>query len=64
MYLEAKRIGQETGVKHHVDHIVPIKSPIVCGLHCEANLQILPEAENIRKGNRHWPDMPSANGAY
>ena len=44
--------------KWHVDHIVPLKSPIVCGLHVEHNLQVIPGVENIRKGNRHWPDMP------
>lgn len=42
----------------HVDHIVPVVSPLVCGLHCEANLAALPARENIRKGNRTWPDMP------
>jgi len=32
----------------------------VCGLHCEQNMQILWNADNIRKGNRWWPDMPEA----
>lgn len=41
-----------------VDHVVPLVSKIVCGLHCEANLQLLVPDENIRKGNKHWPDMP------
>jgi hypothetical protein len=46
------------GVVHHVDHIVPLKSKLVCGLHVEANLRVIPGSENIRKNNRWWPDMP------
>lgn len=46
-----------TGVQHSVDHWVPLAHPLVCGLHCEANLRILPLAENIRKSNNYWPDM-------
>lgn len=52
VYLKAKLWGMA------VDHIVPLKSKIVCGLHTWENLQLLCGAENARKGNSHWPDMP------
>ena len=46
------------GYSWHVDHIVPLQSPIVCGLHVENNLQVIPKSVNLSKGNRYWPDMP------
>jgi len=36
-----------------VDHIIPLKNKIVCGLHWEGNLQLLTKEANCRKGNRH-----------
>ncbi|WP_372771283.1 HNH endonuclease signature motif containing protein [Pseudoalteromonas sp.] len=51
-YKNAKSLGFE------VDHIVPIKSKLVCGLHCIDNFQMLTRKENASKGNRFWPDMP------
>jgi hypothetical protein len=46
-----------TGIAWHVDHIVPLQSDLVCGLHCASNMQVMVGSENISKGNRFWPDM-------
>lgn len=56
-YLEAWRMTMNTGIPHHVDHIVPQRSKRVNGFHCEANLQVIPKRHNLVKGNRQWPDM-------
>lgn len=48
--------AQELGL--WVDHVVPVSSKLVCGLHCWWNLQLLSREENSRKLNREWPDMP------
>ena len=40
-----------------VDHVVPLQSKKVCGLHCWANLQLLDKHLNSAKKNSFWPDM-------
>lgn len=57
IYHLAKIRTELTGIKWHVDHIIPLNSEYVSGLHCETNLQVIPAKENISKGNRYWPDM-------
>ncbi len=58
IYRQAKQISKTTGLQHHVDHIVPLTSNIVCGLHNEFNLRVIPAIDNLKKHNRYWPDMP------
>lgn len=57
-YLLAKVRERVCGGAWEVDHIVPLRSPIVCGLHVDGNLQVIPIFSNRSKGNRYWPHMP------
>ena len=56
LYERAAELTRTTGIKHEVDHVIPIKNDLVCGLHCLDNLQILTKYENCKKGNR-WTDI-------
>jgi hypothetical protein len=55
IYEECQRISLETGIEHHVDHIIPLINEYVCGLHVEFNLQIIPKEQNLSKSNKFVP---------
>lgn len=66
VYATARRLtdmfaGTKVAAVFHVDHIVPLRSPFVCGLHVENNLRAIPSYVNEAKNNRDWPDsaMPA-----
>lgn len=41
-----------TGFAWQVDHMVPLQAKVACGLHCAANIQVMPALLNIAKRNK------------
>ena len=56
-YRLAKILTDMTGVKHHVDHVYPLKHKLFSGLNVPWNLGVVPAVVNLRKHNNVSPEM-------
>ena len=50
IYAKARKLTNETGIQHHVDHIKPLAAG---GRHHPDNLQILTADQNLKKGSKY-----------
>ena len=55
-YFQARTLERKTGQKYHVDHIIPLKHPLVCGLHVPWNLRVITAEENNKRKNEPYRD--------
>lgn len=52
LYIQAQKFTKITGERYVVDHIVPLISDAVCGLHVPWNLRVITQEENLKKSNK------------
>lgn len=57
VYDLAQMREKHTKIKWEVDHVVPLNSDKVCGLHVSWNLRVIIQSLNRQKLNHYWPDM-------
>lgn len=58
IYAQARALTKQTGIQHHVDHIVPLRGRTVCGLHVPANLRVITAKKNWQKHARFIEGNP------
>lgn len=51
-YQKARILSESSGIIYHVDHVIPLKNDLVCGLHTHDNLQIISRDLNLLKSNK------------
>jgi 5-methylcytosine-specific restriction endonuclease McrA len=56
VYRKRDELSKVWNIDLTVDHIIPIQSDTVCGLHCWANLQLIERSDNGRKHNKYITD--------
>lgn len=59
LYVQARKLTELAGEPYVVDHIVPLISDVVCGLHVPWNLRVITRAENARKSNKLLAPTPN-----
>ena len=64
IYEKAHELWEATGVRHEVDHFVPLhgknnRKDVVCGLHVPWNLRPIPGSLNRIRGDFHYMGSPS-----
>jgi len=57
IYAAAAMLQELTCSKYDVDHIVPLQSNVVCGLHVWWNMQPIPTSMNMQKRNIFEPSL-------
>jgi len=60
LYIQARKLTKIAGVRYVVDHIVPLRSEVVCGLHVPWNLRVITQEENLKKSNKLIDTVPTS----
>lgn len=61
LHAESVRLSKETGVAHHVDHIIPLSKG---GLHHPRNMRVCTALENVQKGNKMPAEWHRVRNGY
>lgn len=51
-YRLAIEMSRATGIRHAVDHVIPLQGEDVCGLHVPWNMEVITQDDNLKKSNK------------